>query len=201
MWLWLNFLLFLLYFERSSRYKSVLLNIILYTMFQRSKSYCKYLDQRCHCQICDRTQCTHWLLCVVVFVCVFCVSLQSENGADSVYSLSFTSRETDCLVRSNKPWTECDYLPHGRKVMRWNVAADFGFKHNSSSLINQEKNYFMSVSLIWKCWPRYPCSSYATPLSTWQRLKQILRWLIAALVSEWLHWFILHQNILDKCNN
>ncbi|XP_034529277.1 kininogen-1 isoform X2 [Notolabrus celidotus] len=40
---------------------------------------------------------------------------KSENGADSVYSLRFTSRKSDCLAGSNKPWTDCDYLPHGRK--------------------------------------------------------------------------------------
>ncbi|XP_074524168.1 kininogen-1 [Halichoeres trimaculatus] len=40
---------------------------------------------------------------------------KSENGAESVYSLNFTTRKTDCLVGGSKPWTDCDYLPHGRK--------------------------------------------------------------------------------------
>ncbi|KAM7011942.1 kininogen-1 [Tautogolabrus adspersus] len=40
---------------------------------------------------------------------------KSENGSDSVYSLEFTSRRSDCLAGSNKPWTDCDYLPYGRK--------------------------------------------------------------------------------------
>ncbi|CAG5863288.1 unnamed protein product [Menidia menidia] len=40
---------------------------------------------------------------------------KSENGSDSVYSLEFTSRRTDCLVGNSKPWTDCDYLPHGRR--------------------------------------------------------------------------------------
>ncbi|XP_071342605.1 kininogen-1 [Trachinotus anak] len=40
---------------------------------------------------------------------------KSENGSDSVYSLQFTSRRSDCAAASSKPWTECDYLPAGRK--------------------------------------------------------------------------------------
>ncbi|XP_020509089.1 kininogen-1 [Labrus bergylta] len=40
---------------------------------------------------------------------------KSENGSDSVYSLEFTSRRSDCLAGSSKPWTDCDYLPYGRK--------------------------------------------------------------------------------------
>lgn len=38
---------------------------------------------------------------------------KSENGSDSVYSLQFTSRRSDCPAGSNTPWTECDYLPYG----------------------------------------------------------------------------------------
>ncbi|KAI9517625.1 hypothetical protein NQZ68_004847 [Dissostichus eleginoides] len=40
---------------------------------------------------------------------------KSENGSDSVYSLQFTTRRSDCLAGSNKPWTVCDYLPNGRE--------------------------------------------------------------------------------------
>ncbi|XP_037626094.1 kininogen-1 [Sebastes umbrosus] len=40
---------------------------------------------------------------------------KSENGSDSVYSLQFTSRRSDCPVGSSKPWTDCNYLPHGRQ--------------------------------------------------------------------------------------
>ncbi|XP_029356025.1 kininogen-1-like [Echeneis naucrates] len=40
---------------------------------------------------------------------------KSENGSDSVYSLQFTTRRSDCPVGSNKQWTECDYLPAGRQ--------------------------------------------------------------------------------------
>ncbi|XP_059198047.1 kininogen-1 [Centropristis striata] len=40
---------------------------------------------------------------------------KSENGSDSVYSLQFTSRRSDCPAGSNKPWTDCEYLPYGRK--------------------------------------------------------------------------------------
>ncbi|KAM6939190.1 kininogen-1 isoform 1-T2 [Lycodopsis pacificus] len=40
---------------------------------------------------------------------------KSENGSDSVYSLQFTSRRSDCPAGSNKPWTECDYLSYERK--------------------------------------------------------------------------------------
>ncbi|XP_078114239.1 kininogen-1 [Sander vitreus] len=40
---------------------------------------------------------------------------KSKNGSDSVYSLQFTSRRSDCPAGSSKPWTECNYLPNGRK--------------------------------------------------------------------------------------
>nr|XP_061791050.1 kininogen-like [Nerophis lumbriciformis] len=41
---------------------------------------------------------------------------KSENGSESFYSLQFSSRISDCLVGSPKPWTDCNYHPHGRKV-------------------------------------------------------------------------------------
>lgn len=47
---------------------------------------------------------------------VFVVCLQSESGADAVYTLQFTSRRTDCPAGSNKPWTDCNYL-HSPKVI------------------------------------------------------------------------------------
>lgn len=47
---------------------------------------------------------------------VFVMRLQSESGADAVYSLQFTSRRSDCPAGSIKPWTDCDYLP-SRKVI------------------------------------------------------------------------------------
>ncbi|KAG7239931.1 hypothetical protein INR49_028150 [Caranx melampygus] len=40
---------------------------------------------------------------------------KSENGSDSVYSLQFTSRRSNCPVGSNTPWIDCDYLPSGHK--------------------------------------------------------------------------------------
>ncbi|XP_031138162.1 kininogen-1 isoform X1 [Sander lucioperca] len=40
---------------------------------------------------------------------------KSKNGSDSVYSLQFTSRRSDCPAGSGKPWTECNYLPNRRK--------------------------------------------------------------------------------------
>ncbi|KAI3368511.1 hypothetical protein L3Q82_025522, partial [Scortum barcoo] len=40
---------------------------------------------------------------------------KSENGSDSVYSLQFTTRRSDCLAGSDTPWTDCNYLPTGRK--------------------------------------------------------------------------------------
>ncbi|XP_023284564.1 kininogen-1-like isoform X2 [Seriola lalandi dorsalis] len=40
---------------------------------------------------------------------------KSENGSDSVYSLQFTSRRSDCPAGSNKPWRDCDYLSTRRK--------------------------------------------------------------------------------------
>ncbi|XP_041862142.1 kininogen-1 [Melanotaenia boesemani] len=39
---------------------------------------------------------------------------KSENGSDSLYSLEFSTRRSDCLAGSNKPWTDCEYLPFGR---------------------------------------------------------------------------------------
>uniref|UniRef100_G3NS23 Cystatin kininogen-type domain-containing protein n=1 Tax=Gasterosteus aculeatus aculeatus TaxID=481459 RepID=G3NS23_GASAC len=38
---------------------------------------------------------------------------KSENGSDSVYSLQFTSRRSNCPAESATPWTDCDYLPLG----------------------------------------------------------------------------------------
>ncbi|XP_034736536.1 kininogen-1 [Etheostoma cragini] len=40
---------------------------------------------------------------------------KSKNVSDSVYSLQFTSRRSDCQAGSSKPWTDCNYLPNGRK--------------------------------------------------------------------------------------
>ncbi|XP_068449400.1 kininogen-1 [Clinocottus analis] len=40
---------------------------------------------------------------------------KSENGSDSVYSLQFTSRRSECPAGSNTPWTDCNYLPNGSK--------------------------------------------------------------------------------------
>nr|XP_061832318.1 kininogen-like [Nerophis lumbriciformis] len=39
---------------------------------------------------------------------------KSENGSDNVYALQFTSRRSDCVAGSPKPWTDCNYLPHER---------------------------------------------------------------------------------------
>lgn len=41
---------------------------------------------------------------------------KSESGSDSIYSLQFTSRRSDCAAGSTKPWTECGYLPRARKA-------------------------------------------------------------------------------------
>ncbi|XP_070688387.1 kininogen-1 [Pempheris klunzingeri] len=46
---------------------------------------------------------------------------KSENGSDSVYSLQFTSRRSDCPVGSSKPWTDCDYQPGQKKPMSCNA--------------------------------------------------------------------------------
>ncbi|XP_029285976.1 kininogen-1 isoform X2 [Cottoperca gobio] len=40
---------------------------------------------------------------------------KSENGSDSVYSLQFTARRSNCPASSNKPWNECDYVPNRRQ--------------------------------------------------------------------------------------
>uniref|UniRef100_A0A3B4UVK5 Kininogen-1-like n=1 Tax=Seriola dumerili TaxID=41447 RepID=A0A3B4UVK5_SERDU len=46
---------------------------------------------------------------------------KSENGSDSVYSLQFTSRRSDCPAGSNKPWRDCDYLSTRRKPISCNA--------------------------------------------------------------------------------
>jgi len=43
---------------------------------------------------------------------------KSENGSSSVYSIQFSSRRTDCPVREDKLWSDCDYLPSGPKEPR-----------------------------------------------------------------------------------
>ncbi|XP_044056557.1 kininogen-1 isoform X2 [Siniperca chuatsi] len=40
---------------------------------------------------------------------------KSESGSDSVYSLQFTSRRSDCLAEGNTPWTDCNYSLFGRR--------------------------------------------------------------------------------------
>ncbi|XP_071368560.1 kininogen-1 [Centroberyx affinis] len=40
---------------------------------------------------------------------------KSENGSDSVYSVQFSGRRSDCPAWGDKPWAECDYLPDGPK--------------------------------------------------------------------------------------
>uniref|UniRef100_A0A672I7U4 Kininogen-like n=1 Tax=Salarias fasciatus TaxID=181472 RepID=A0A672I7U4_SALFA len=37
------------------------------------------------------------------------------NGSESLYSVQFTSRRSDCPAGSSKPWTDCDYLSSGSK--------------------------------------------------------------------------------------
>ncbi|XP_077573724.1 kininogen-1 [Stigmatopora nigra] len=41
---------------------------------------------------------------------------KSENGSESFYSLQFSSRISDCLAGSPKPWTDCKYHPYGRNA-------------------------------------------------------------------------------------
>lgn len=41
---------------------------------------------------------------------------KTEDGSDSVYSLDFTSRRSQCPAGDTKPWTECDYLPTGHRA-------------------------------------------------------------------------------------
>ncbi|KAM8875529.1 kininogen-1 isoform 2-T2 [Spinachia spinachia] len=48
-------------------------------------------------------------------------SSKSENGSDSVYSLQFTSRRSDCPAESVTPWTDCDYLPLGPEPISCNA--------------------------------------------------------------------------------
>ncbi|XP_053177758.1 kininogen-1 [Scomber japonicus] len=46
---------------------------------------------------------------------------KSDSGPDSVYSLQFTTRRSDCPVSSSKPWTDCDYLPIDHKPLACNA--------------------------------------------------------------------------------
>ncbi|XP_047230261.1 kininogen-1 [Girardinichthys multiradiatus] len=41
---------------------------------------------------------------------------KAENGSDSVYSLEFTSRRSECPAEGSKPWTDCNYLPTGHRA-------------------------------------------------------------------------------------
>ncbi|XP_061681302.1 kininogen-1 [Syngnathoides biaculeatus] len=41
---------------------------------------------------------------------------KSEIGSESFYQLQFSSRRSDCLAGSPKPWTECNYHPYGQKL-------------------------------------------------------------------------------------
>lgn len=43
---------------------------------------------------------------------------QAESGADTVYSLKFNTRKSDCLAGSEKPWTDCDYHPENEVTVR-----------------------------------------------------------------------------------
>lgn len=66
-------------------------------------------------------------------------TLQSENGANSVYSLQFTTRRSDCVAGDNKHWTDCNYLPFGHRVimMRWNTVVLL--PHNCYPFISVEQ--------------------------------------------------------------
>ncbi|XP_029988223.1 kininogen-1-like [Sphaeramia orbicularis] len=46
---------------------------------------------------------------------------KSENGSDTLYSLQFTTRRSDCPAGDPKPWTDCDYLPIDRKPIPCNA--------------------------------------------------------------------------------
>ncbi|KAM9358416.1 kininogen-1 [Symphorus nematophorus] len=46
---------------------------------------------------------------------------KSESGSESVYSLQFTSRRSNCQAGSSKPWTDCDYLPSARNPISCNA--------------------------------------------------------------------------------
>ncbi|XP_077441318.1 kininogen-1 [Vanacampus margaritifer] len=41
---------------------------------------------------------------------------KSESDSESFYSLQFSSRRSDCLAGSPRPYTDCNYHPYGRKV-------------------------------------------------------------------------------------
>lgn len=62
---------------------------------------------------CPRTLIGRYTVMRVCFVCP-----QSENGNDTVYSLQFTGRKTDCLAENDKPWTDCDYLPENKVTVQ-----------------------------------------------------------------------------------
>ncbi|XP_077389287.1 kininogen-1 [Festucalex cinctus] len=41
---------------------------------------------------------------------------KSESDSESFYSLQFSSRRSDCMAGSPRPYTDCNYHPYGRKV-------------------------------------------------------------------------------------
>lgn len=61
---------------------------------------------------------THFDQWVHTDVCLCFVCPQSESGDNTVYSLQFTTRRTNCLSSDKKHWTDCDYLPEKKVTVQ-----------------------------------------------------------------------------------
>lgn len=93
---------------------------------------------------------------------VFVVCLQSESGADVVYTLRFTSRRTNCPSGSNKPWTDCDYLLSQKVTARFHCGSKgdrrLWFRWNKAAKLTDLSDFLRRLSR-------------AELQSTWHRLK------------------------------
>uniref|UniRef100_A0A1A7XLV9 Kininogen 1 n=1 Tax=Iconisemion striatum TaxID=60296 RepID=A0A1A7XLV9_9TELE len=115
---------------------------------------------------------------------------KSENGSDSVYSLEFTSRKSDCPVEGSKPWTECDYHPneHGAPV-QCNATV-----HVTETEVDTRRTFCMFEKLHDKT--RAPC--LGCPMEIGEKSEDLKAPLSAAIsrfnaMSNSTHLFALHS--------
>lgn len=114
------------------------------------------------------------------------LSLQSENGADSVYSLQFTSRRSDCTAGSSKPWTDCDYLAVDRVIVTPYSCLWRKYNIIIPTLVNVKVMYSVFASRS---------QFHAMPQSTWQRPKQTPdRWTVCSVSI----WFEIELNVFNS---
>uniref|UniRef100_A0A1A8RY58 Kininogen 1 n=2 Tax=Nothobranchius rachovii TaxID=451742 RepID=A0A1A8RY58_9TELE len=115
---------------------------------------------------------------------------KSENGSDSVYSLEFTSRKSDCPADSSKPWTECDYHPQEEGApVQCNATV-----HMTETEVDTRMAFCMTEKLHDKT--RAPC--LGCPMEISDKSEDLKAPLSAAIsrfnaVSNSTHLFALHS--------